>query len=151
MKKITLYLLVVIAFLSCKGEDGMDGLDGLGVGLLTKNVRVDADEWILSGEPYEIGSYYYATVAVPELTYDVLNKGLKLAYIKPATGIQVGLPYVLHKGEVIGGKEYFWTQTYDCEYEVGYVTFILTYSDFDTWKAPDRESFSVVFSLEYDN
>lgn len=146
MKKILLYLLVVVSLFSCKGEDGRDGLDGLNVNLYTWKVKINASDWRLSGEPYELGSYYYATVAVPELDQDVLNNGIKLAYIETSPGVQVGLPYVLHKGDVVNGKESLWTQTYDCEYEPGYVTFILTYSDFDTWNAPDTEFFNIILS-----
>lgn len=143
MKQIALYLLIIIGFISCKGEDGKDGI---GAEIITKKITINKSQWKLAGKPSDLGSYYFATVKVTELTPFVLNYGIKLAYIEPSNKVQVGLPYVLHKGEVISGKEYLWTQTYDCEYEDGYVTFILTYSDFITSEVPDTETFHLMLS-----
>ncbi|WP_101689129.1 hypothetical protein [Dysgonomonas massiliensis] len=143
MKKIALYLLLIIGLVSCKGEDGRDGV---GANIVTRQIVIHQSDWRLQGEPFQLGSYYYATVAIPELTPYVMSQGIKLAYIEPADGVQVGIPYVVHKGEEFSGKELLWTSTYDCEYEVGYVTFIVTYSDFDTWKSPDTEYFNVLLT-----
>lgn len=143
MKKTVFYLLVVLTFFSCKGEDGKDGI---GANIVTKKITINKNQWTLAGKPSDLGSYYYVTVKVPELTPFVMDHGVKLAYIEPESRVQVGMPYVLHKGAVINNKEYLWTQTYDCEYEEGYVTFILTYSDFITSSAPDTEVFHLLLS-----
>lgn len=164
MKKIAFYLLLIIGLISCKGEDGRDGLngingidgvdgkdgqdgkDGAGANLVTKKITINQQDWILLGESNELGSYYYATVKVPELTEKVMNNGIKLAYIEPYDGVHIGIPYVLHQGAEVDGKEILWTQTYDCEYEVGYVTFLVTYSDFITNLSPGSETFHLLLN-----
>lgn len=148
MKKIlnTLAILfTIITFTSCEGDEGPMGPKGdPGVSWYTKTITISKYQWKLSGAINDLNSYYYAEIPISELSQFIFNDGTVLAYIEPENGIKNGLPYVLHKGEKVNGKEYLWTQTYDFDFEVGYMTFYLTYSDFNTISIPDTETFHIV-------
>lgn len=149
MKKIAFYLFLIIGLISCKGEDGRDGLngidgkdgkDGTGLNVFIKKLTVLDTDWKLNGQNEEFGHTYYATtISVPELTIEVMEYGDKEMYFEIAEGVHIKIPYVLHKGSIINGKEQLWTQTFDCEYEQGYVRLIVTYSDFDGERKPNTE------------
>jgi hypothetical protein len=57
--------------------------------------------------------------------------------------VQTLLPFVNHYGE---DPEYFWTETYSCDFAPGSVTFYVTYSDFYTSLRPPTTSFRVVLN-----
>lgn len=146
MNKIALYLFLIIGLFSCKGEDGRDGRDGTngaGSNLFTKTITINKDQWLLDGEPNELNSYYFARVKVPELTSEVLNSGLKQVFIQPYEGLQLLMPNTIHRGISNNGEETLWSEHYKCEYEVGYITFIVSYSDFITETPPSAESFKL--------
>ncbi len=150
MRKILLFIFVVVTFTACKGDEGPmgpQGEPGYGTDWYTKTITIRKSQWKLSGEENSLNSYYYAEVSIPELTSLVYKDGAVIAYIESDYGIKNNLPYILHRGSVNSetGKEYLWTQTYDFDFEVGYMTFYLTYSDFMTGSnKDDDDTFHIV-------
>lgn len=153
MKKIiflAIATITAIVFISCEGDDGPmgpagptgpKGEPGYGTEWSIKEFTVAENEWILSGKPGDLNSFFYADKSFSDLTDYVFKEGSILAYIETAKGIKNGLPYVLHLGqEGENNKEFLWTQTYDFDFWVGGVRFYLTYSDFNTDLGPEKES-----------
>lgn len=166
MKKVLLLLALAVSFIACEGpmgpmgpsgfdgmngrdghdgrdgkdgQDGRDGKDGSGTNWLTKTFTIQPHEWSLNGKPDEVGAFFYVDKSLPELTRDIFYDKAVIAYIKTEEGVKNGIPYVLHKGTVDEeGKETLWTQTFDCDYEVGWVRFYLTFSDFFTGTQPSE-------------
>lgn len=146
MKKVLFILAVAIGLVSCKGEDGRDGRNGLDgkTSFYTVTETIHESEWILVGNPNGIDSYYYADIHIPQLTYDVYDYGAVIAYLVADTDVKNVMPFVLHKGVVESGSTKYWTQTYDYEIEPEWMRFYVTFSDFQTSKKPDTETFQIV-------
>lgn len=153
MKKITFFLLAMLVCVACEGPmgpqgpagfDGKDGKDGYETKWLTTSFTINKSEWRLMGEPGELNTFFYADRNIPELSDYVFDEGLVIGYIQTEKDVKNGLPFVLHLGEEIDGKEFLWTQTYDFDYSPGMVRFYITYSDFNTQYPPDSETFHIV-------
>lgn len=64
----------ILVFTGCKGKDGDDGLDGL-------DATVYYSEWITpSAWSGESGDWYFSVIA-PDLTEDIVESGVILAYV----------------------------------------------------------------------
>lgn len=108
------------------------------------SVTVNESEWRLAGEENALNSYFYVYKKVEGLNSNVYKNGTVIAYIETEPGVKNGMPYVLHKGEEDGGKEFLWTQTYDFDFDDSEMGFYVTYSDFTTTIRPGTETFHVV-------
>ncbi len=157
MKKIFLLAaLVVIGLSACEGpmgpmgpegppgSEGQPGAPGHGSNWFVTAFTVNESDWILSGAPNELNSYYYADKALPELTESIFEEGGIIAYLETDENVKNGMPFVLHKGGEDANGEFLWTQTYDFDFSPGYVRFYVTYSDFITAVPPGTEKFHVV-------
>ncbi|MDR0729107.1 MAG: hypothetical protein LBF19_03145 [Prevotellaceae bacterium] len=145
MKKIFPILLLMAVFSACQGPMGPEGPPGDSTQWAVRTITVHTNEWMLSGRPNELGSYYYADKSIPELTAFVFNEGAVIGYIRTGDNVKNILPYVLHKGEVGATGEYLWTQTYDFDFSPGAVRFYVTFSDFMTGSArPGTETYDIV-------
>lgn len=72
-----IYLLVavsILVFTGCKGKDGLDGLDGEGA-------TVYYSEWITPSAWLGNSGDWYFNVDAPDLTADVVESGIILAYV----------------------------------------------------------------------
>ncbi|MFV0310066.1 MAG: hypothetical protein ACK5KN_00270 [Dysgonomonas sp.] len=147
MKKALLSLFAAFLFIACEGPmgpEGPQGEPGYGTNWYTKTIVVAQSDWKLMGEPNELNSYYYADKPLKELTKFVYDEGTVIAYIETDTGIKNGMPLVLHKAGKDDLGEFFWTQTFDFDFQTGNIRFYLTYSDFSTKIKPDAETFHIV-------
>jgi hypothetical protein len=147
MKKLMMFAAAAMILIACEGPEGPmgpQGRDGVGADWYSTSITVNADEWILSGEPDDLNSYFYVYKAVPRLNSDIYNYGSVIAYIQTGDQVKNGMPFVLHKGEVDGDKEFLWTQTYDYDFTTGEIGFYVTYSDFSTTIRPGDQTFHVV-------
>ena len=141
MKKLLFIVpLLGILFTGCKGDDGKDGV----ATWHTITVNVKASEWILKGNPGELGSYYYVEVGVPEITQSKFNGSAILAYIQTDPQIKTGLPYVQLRGDVVGGVEKLWTEEFKVEFWLGGAEFRMTSSDFETNFNPGDQTFYIM-------
>jgi len=173
MKKIIFLLSAVLwLFASCEGpagRDGIDGLDGIdgrngtngrdgtdgrdGVGMywFIKNYTVNTSQWQLIGKANELGSYYQASISVPELDRDIYENGNVFCYMfQRSNGVEVQtlLPFTVPYGESKANSDYLWTETYACDFSVGVVMFYVNYSDFVTNIRPPTTTFRVVLNLD---
>lgn len=98
-------------------------------------VNVNQDNWNYSAA--SDNNFFYATVKMPELTKDVLDKGLFKVYRVFEENKQMEMPYVrlneYYAGVDADGYDVwgFYTETVDTEFEVGKMTIYYTASDFD--------------------
>lgn len=87
MKKNTIYLIIVFSvllFSGCKnGEDGMDGLDG-------QNAEVYYSEWFSPAEWLGTSGDWYFDASAPDLTENIVEGGVVLAYVWLADDIYEG-------------------------------------------------------------
>jgi len=73
----SIYLLVafsILVFTGCKGKDGDDGLDGL-------DATVYYSEWITPSAWSGNSGDWYFSVDAPDLTADIVESGVILAYV----------------------------------------------------------------------
>ncbi len=166
MKKSILFTLLAIFFMACEGpegpmgpmgpngkngRDGQNGLNGKdgkdgtgGANWYTTSFTIKDTEWILSGAPGDLNTYFYVHKPLSQLTSDIYQYGTVIAYLETQKGVKNGMPYVLHQGEAADSKEFLWTQTYDFDFVTGEVGFYVTYSDFNTQIRPGTETFHIV-------
>lgn len=145
MKKITLYLLLIIGLISCKGEDGRDGKDGIDgkVHIESIEIEIASDDWILVGQANEKGSYYFKTIDINELTSKNFDYSLKQAFIRTADGRQRSLTHTENHGN---SKDGIWSEVFSCEFEANKITFIVSYSDFKTSNRPGTIKYDVILA-----
>jgi len=170
MKKVIFTLLVAISFMACEGpegpmgpagqdgrpglngqdgKDGQNGQDGKGTKWYTTSFTVNQSDWKLSGKVGDLNSYFYADKNLPQLDDFVFAKGTVIGYIEPEPNVKNGLPFVLHKGDILNsGQEVLWTETYDFDYSDGLIRFYLTYSDFSTNIPAPTQKFHIVLMWE---
>jgi hypothetical protein len=155
MKKLLLIVVLASLFTACEGPEGPmgpmgpAGQDGRSTtNWYSTSITVNADEWILKGEPDGLNSYFCAYKKVSRLTDYIYRNGSVIAYIQTDEGVKNGMPFVLHQGEVIDDKELLWTQTYDFDFTTGEIGFYVTYSDFSTNIRPGTETFHIVLFWE---
>lgn len=156
MKKILLFLVVAITMASCEGkmgpmgpegpqgEIGEKGDPGEGSQWHTETFTIKAEDWILKGQQGELNSFYYADVKIPTLTDRIFDEGTVIGYISTAENVKNGLPFVIHAGDQVDGKTQLWTQTYDFDFEPGWIRFYATFSDFQTQITPRGETFHII-------
>lgn len=140
MKKFGLFALLLVFMASCDGPMGPQGPAGEGMQWDVAEFEIRPQDWHLEGELDDLGSYYYYTFEYKKLTKDVFQIGTVdgYRYTDGKKQVQVALPFVSSKYYFDdNGVEQFYNETHDFEYEPGYITFYLTYSDFYTSK--DRE------------
>ncbi|MCQ2146294.1 MAG: hypothetical protein MJZ16_02130 [Bacteroidales bacterium] len=98
-------------------------------------ITVEQNNWNYSS--IDNNNYFYATVQMPELTKEVLEKGLFKVYRVFDENKQMEMPYVRLNEYFAGTDDFgndiwgFYTETVDTEFEVGKLTIYYTASDFD--------------------
>ncbi|WP_101689995.1 hypothetical protein [Dysgonomonas massiliensis] len=146
MKKLLFGLLIAIAFMSCKGDDGRDGVDGKdGVDGFTNmevvDVRVGSEQWVVGKDDFTGESFFYYDWKIEELTEHRYDNGALVPYmmdLNPEIEVKHLMPYSLSSGDKIA--------TYTIDYEpAGYVRFYVKYSDLSTTKTPPTVDYVLVF------
>ncbi len=159
MKKYFVFICMIAGIIGCTGPQGPKGDKG-DPGVVTKivNVTVPKNAWTYtnytneSEEPFA-NNYFYSTVKMPEITESVFDYGSVAAYVvynrttKDAS--QHLLPYTRHYEEKrTDGQWYYYTETVDCTYGIGWIEFNYRASDFayedDTSINPIEMDFRIV-------
>ena len=139
MKKLFGFLMVVmIGLAACEGPQGppgKDGLNGIATGWFAKDYDILSSEWkpgIEEGDGYFF-HYFEYEVRIPELNDFVFDEGFVGCYLvqeiihnEKRTLVQRPLPYTIYGDD--NGTPY--SENYSFETRVGYVKFIVKYSDF---------------------
>ena len=153
MKRIIFLMLAATwLFAACEGpagRNGLDGLDGAETYWFVKTYTINANQWQLVNGVDQLNSYYYATVAIPELNKDIYEKGHVFCYMFQRVNgreVQTLLPYTIPLGTVKDNTELLWTETYSCDFSPGQITFYFNCSDFYTSNRPPAASFRVVLN-----
>ena len=152
MKRILFLLTVSIGlFVSCEGPAGRDGLDGLDASVywFVKDYTINANQWQLVDGEDQLGSYYRASISIPELDNDIYEGGNVFCYMYQRVNnveVQTLLPFTVPYGESQGNYEHLWTETYACDFSVGKVPFYVNCSDFLTSNRPPATTFRVVLN-----
>lgn len=126
MKKIYLFIAVVLLFTSCQGPVGPQGPQGYGTNWKIINLVATSSDWKVNVDKDGLNRYYSAHFTMPEITSFVYTDGTVLAY-SVDNGVQNSLPYVRHYQDTAGA---LWTKTVDFDYSVGGVNVYVTNSDF---------------------
>ncbi|WP_320052287.1 hypothetical protein [uncultured Acetobacteroides sp.] len=146
MKRFLPLLVAAFLLLGCEGPMGPMGPDGPtgapGEGTSWDVSEWTVNKWTLSGNVDGNGSYYYADLAIPELTSFIANKGNVFVYKFTNDNVQAPLPYVTHKAE----GNALWTETYDFDFTPGSIRVYVQYSDFKTSIVPPSSRFRVVMN-----
>lgn len=128
---------------NCEGQNNQDG----GTNWQILNFSVKDANWELCSDNDGNNKFYRAHLEIPELTKNIIDKGLMQAYVYLGNN-QQSLPYVRHFEEIYdnGGtaEQYTWTQTVDIEYEEGGAWVYFTASDFYVDVTPGDWEFRIV-------
>lgn len=155
MRKALFILLSAVVLCACRGPQGPMGPQGpqgpQGEGTNWKIADIDITSWDYSN--FSDNNYYFAKYDVPALTSYVFTDGNVHGYIymtENGEKIQHALPYVLHKYVVDGDETFYYTETVDFVYGVGWVQIEVRDSDFayegDETIVPDAMSFRIVMT-----
>ena len=132
--------------IDCPCKDGHNNQSG-GTNWQVLNFSVKDSNWELCTDQQGYNPFYRAHLEIPELTKDIMAKGLMEAYVYLGSNQQT-LPYVRHYEEVTTSDgesyQYLWTQTIDMEFEVGGAWVYSTASDFYTDLKPGDWDFRIV-------
>lgn len=138
MRKVSFILAALLCvFVSCQkvgpmGPPGPEGPEGPAASFDIVQLNVPANAWKYSGEIDN--NYFCATVKVPELTEDAFDYGVVSMYrtynYDKEDASQIVLPYVRLCEEVTDTDTFFYTETVDYEYGIGWVNIYYTVSDF---------------------
>ena len=136
MRKIALCIFALVLLAGC--ESGQNEVTN-GVQLQTIRVQVNANDWRYTqqeeADQYN-NNYYYVAIDMPEITEDVFDYGEVKAYAvydrwNVETACKQLLPFVLHVEECNdAGEWYYYTQTMDFTYGIGWAMVNYTRSDF---------------------
>lgn len=144
MKKILFAIVVAVAFMACKGDDGAvgpmgpqgdPGEDGYGSYWIPTRFVIEEGEWQIGGEEGQPNSFFFVDKELKALTEDVYYDGLVIGYMETDQNVKQVLPYVQPIDDLQGNK---WTRIYDFDYEydfnrkTAYVRFYMKDSDFAT-------------------
>lgn len=126
---------MAVMFTACQGQPGKDGRDGL-VNYYNIPIQINQNEWSYSNT--NDNNYFFATISMPEITWDIYEHGNVMVYREYDAGtnaaVQTPLPYVRHKEYVADEATNTWgfyTETVDYEFTAGTMTIFYTVSDFD--------------------
>lgn len=127
------------------GRDGRDGRDGEGLNVL--NAPFTADDWTLvkGDEPY-----FECQKDFPELESGMVEYGIVTPYLvwtgNDGKEYLQNLPAVRHHASFNDETQetFYYTQTIDCEFAAGTITFFVTNSDFYVKELPENMKFKVV-------
>lgn len=126
MKKVFYLFLIALSIVSCvgpigpMGPEGPKGEDGYSTNFKIIDFQVKSADWVLQKD--NSFSYHFNT---PEISSFIFNEGVIVVYSDFGTS-QQALPVVRH----LSNGTQFWTQTTDCEFQVGGIDFYVTNSDF---------------------
>lgn len=143
MRKYVMMLVAMVAAMSLSSCKGDKGDPGLGMNWRIIDIPVHDADWIYTYDTDEYraqrdNNYFYAWYNVPALDDFIFTEGSVHAYVIYSNGaedIQRPLPYVTHNEAFVTDEEgneqpYFFTETYDFAYGVGWVEFNYRASDF---------------------
>ena len=133
MKKYLMCALVLFSALamSCRGPQ-----NGL-VNSKVIDIQINQNEWKYSNQ--DNNNFFFGTISVPELTWNIYNNGIIKLYREYNTGTdkasQIELPYVRLNETAVTVDDtqqwMFYTETVDYEFTQGSLTIFYTASDFD--------------------
>lgn len=134
------------------GPQGPQGPAGEGAGFKTVIVSVPQESWVISD--YKDNNYFTAKIQMPEITKDIFKFGDVSVYrtynFESNDPSQQILPFTRHHEEIDGDQTFFYTETIDYEYGVGWLRIYYTLSDFfyelDLGFVPDPMEFRVVLN-----
>jgi hypothetical protein len=139
MRKLICFAILAVFFNSCEINDYSN------VEIYTQSFSVNERHWLDGND--DSGHYYYCEFQVPDLTYEIFNRGMMNAYLSyrlDGVDILSPLPYddfwLTNPGTPYEQK---WTEQVSCEFSPGYVTFILKYDD-HTLNRPHYENYDFI-------
>ena len=143
---IYLLAIVIIGLTSCEGPMGPEGPRGPqghqgSVNLTTISYTVKEQDWILVGNPDEIGSYYEYIFDEPYITSDLFEFGLFIGYKFYHIGdlkVQTELPFTVYDIEETPNGEHHFSTQFMYDVNPGQIAFKVIYSDFYTAPFPPK-------------
>ncbi len=98
--KMIFLFVGALAFTACSPEDGKDGIDGQqgaqGEQGPTGNANIIASQWI-DADFSNNTDYSYFYIDAPDITQEIIDSGVILAYGKEPFGAIVSIPFVFGK------------------------------------------------------
>ena len=135
LKPALILLFAIFCFTACEGPQGPPGVPGPPGqnGYAYSDVRyyeINSRQWFLAN------GYYFAEVAAPAITMNVLDKGAIVGYLvynyNTGNEVQIPLPYDIYFYESNQGGILQWTETVSFEISLGKITFYYEPDDFNT-------------------
>ncbi|MBR5854366.1 MAG: hypothetical protein IKY87_01640 [Paludibacteraceae bacterium] len=127
MKKIIIYLLPLLALISCDNSHTYDSFT-----VRSYDVHIGAADWQYTDAANN--NYFYCVIDMPEITSSVFNNGEVNAYRvynkNTNDAFKHILPDVLHCEDIVNDQVFLYTTTVDCIYGVGWLEFDYRASDF---------------------
>lgn len=118
-------------------------IQGMDMSLI--DFEVKSENWGLRGNADE--GYFEAILEVPEITDEVIKKGLVLVYERLEEGIWTPLPAERTERTIEDGKTINYTTFTDFEYQKGQVNVFVTTTDLYAGTKPGPKYFRVAVQL----
>jgi len=136
LKNLTVISAVMFVFLSsCQNND--PPVQQVYMNSYTKDYTVKSADW-KEGKDDPSGTYLYCEFKEPNLTQEVYDYGTMQAFLWMSGNNLTPLPF-----DDFWNNEYgMWTEQVTCEFQPGYVTFILKYSDHTPDASPPDPSYN---------
>jgi len=139
LKNLTASVVLMIAFLSsCQNNDPKPLPDPVYMYSYKHDYTVTAKDWKV-GTDDASGNYFYCEFSEPNLTQDVYDYGTMQAFLY-MNGDNIS-PLPFDDFWVDPNTGYMWTEQVTCEFQPGYVTFILKYNDHLTDNTPSYNQY----------
>lgn len=145
MKNFLVIFLMAFVFASCEGPMGPPGE---GVETQVINFTVKEADWKLIDDGQGLNKSFTYTFNAREITKSVCDNGTVVGYLYQEIGnttVQTSLSCSIPFEDKTG---HTWTETYSFDFEPGYVTFNIMYSDFNVNQNPRTQDFRIVLSTQ---
>ncbi len=152
MKKVLLFLSIILLSFSCtgpmgpegpRGPQGVPGEDG-NVGKLILDYTINSNDWERITDSNGLFLYYQYVFDEFEIDDYIYNDGVIVAYLEVAENnytLQKPLPYIINNEDSQGN---IWFQTIEYDYGVESICFYVKNSDFREDR-PGNLNFRVAF------
>ena len=148
MKKISYIFALMLTTASCVTEEYYP-TETVDPYTFTGEYTVRSEHWQLKDTPptpqdpaeTSVYTFFYCDFEVPELTSYILDWGVTAAYfVYWENNKQILTPLPLDDFYM---DNYMWVEQATCEFSVGWVRFIIKYSDFDLETQPATYTFKI--------
>lgn len=148
MKNLLVIFLMTFVLVSCEGPVGPEGPMGPGSETQVINFTVKQADWQLIDDGQGLNRSFTYTFDAREITKAICEDGTVVGFLYQKIGnttVQTSLSCSIPFEDPTG---HTWTETYSFDFEPGYITFNIMYSDFNVDQKPTTQDFRIVLSKQ---